>query len=245
VLLIAYYQQHPQFLPLDAKGNPVNSDVFGSYILNVMPVGVRGLVLAGVFATAMGSLSAALNALATSATNDWYIPYAARHRSERHHVTAARVFTGVFALLMIAIASVFAYAKVTDPDVRIIPVVLGVAGFIVGPMLGVFLLGMFTKTRGSDRGNMMAITLGLATTIVFGELHVYAANLAAPLLGIEREFVRPAWLPKVAFTWFALIGAVVVVLVGVLFRTPAHVLAAAQRKREEARHDDRPVALRS
>ena len=63
-----------------------------------MPIGIRGLVLAGVFATAMGSLSAALNALATSATNDWYIPYFARPRARRHHVAAARVFTALFAL---------------------------------------------------------------------------------------------------------------------------------------------------
>ena len=69
ILLFVYYQQDPTFKPA------ATADVFGSYILNVMPVGIRGLVLAGVFATAMGSLSAALNALATSATNDWYLPW--------------------------------------------------------------------------------------------------------------------------------------------------------------------------
>src|SRR5256714_8928311 len=170
VLLLAYYASDPRFKPAS------NADVFGSYILNVMPIGIRGLVLAGVFATAMGSLSAALNALATSATNDWYIPYFARGRSETHHVAAARMFTAVFALLMILIASVFAYAKVKNPDVRIIPVVLGIAGFILGPMLGVFLLGMFTKTRGSDHGNVLAVSIGMLTTIVLGKLHIYAAN---------------------------------------------------------------------
>jgi SSS family transporter len=240
ILLFAYYQQHPQFLPVDVKGRPVNSDVFGSYILNVMPVGIRGLVLAGVFATAMGSLSAALNALATSATNDWYIPYFARHRGERHHVAAARWFTAFFALLMILIASVFAYAKVMDPNVRIIPVVLGIASFILGPMLGVFLLGMFTRNRGSDGGNMLAISIGLIATIVLGHLHVELANL---FLG-PGKFVAPKWLPKVSFTWFALIGALVVVVVGVMFRTPEHVIVAAQRQKEEAHHDDRPVSLR-
>ena len=55
---------------------------------------------------------------------------------------------------MIVIAGAFAYAKVTHPDLRIIPVVLGIAGFILGPMLGVFLIGMFTERRGSDAGNM-------------------------------------------------------------------------------------------
>jgi Na+/proline symporter len=239
VLLIAYYELDPRYKPA------ANADVFASYILYVMPAGIRGLVLAGVFATAMGSLSAALNALATSATNDWYIPYFARHKSDRHHVAAARLFTAVFALFMILIAGAFAYAKVTNPDVRIIPVVLGIASFILGPMLGVFLLGMFTRSRGSDRGNLIAITIGLAATIVLGELHIVAANLVTPLLGIETIYVRPAWLPKVSFTWFALIGAVVVFFVGLLFHTPVEVQENAERIAREAGHDDRPMALRS
>jgi SSS family transporter len=238
ILLYVYYKQDPTYKPA------ANADVFGSYILNVMPTGVRGLVLAGVFATAMGSLSAALNALATSATNDWYIPYFARNKPERHHVAAARVFTAVFAVLMILIATAFAYAKVKDPNVRIIPVVLGIAGFILGPMLGVFLLGMLTRSRGSDRGNIIAITVGLVTTIVLGELHVHFANLVAPMFGGTPNFSRPWWLPKVAFTWFALIGSVVVFAVGVCFRTPAPVLEAARRRATEAQTDDRPMALR-
>ena len=77
VLLFAYYQQDATHLPMD-KGKAVTSDVFGAFILQVMPTGMRGFVLAGVFATAMGSLSAALNALATSATNDFYLPFVMR-----------------------------------------------------------------------------------------------------------------------------------------------------------------------
>jgi len=235
ILLWVYYKQ-------DATHKPeANADVFGSYIINVMPMGIRGLVLAGVFATAMGSLSAALNALATSATNDWYIPYFARHRHEAHHVAAARFFTGVFAFFMIVIASAFAYAKVKDPNVRIIPVVLGIAGFILGPMLGVFLLGMLTRRRGSDVGNMIAITVGLLATIIAGDLDITFAQL----VGLGKDYSRPAWFPKVAFTWYALIGAVAVFLVGVLFRTPQRVLDEAENKKRQAKEgEDKPLALR-
>jgi SSS family transporter len=241
ILLWVYYTNDPKFLPLDSKGNPVNSDVFGSFILNVMPIGIRGLVLAGVFATAMGSLSAALNALATSATNDWYIPYVAPKAHESHHVAAARVFTAIFAILMILIASAFAYAKVKDPNVRIIPVVLGIAGFILGPMLGVFLLGMLTRRRGSDFGNMIAITIGLVTTIVLGELDVTLAQL----LGIGNAYARPTWVPKVAFTWFATIGALVVLVVGAFFTTPQRVLDEASRRMQQAKEGgDKPMSLR-
>jgi SSS family solute:Na+ symporter len=238
ILLYVYYLKDPTFKPA------ANSDVFGSYILNVMPVGIRGLVLAGVFATAMGSLSAALNALATSATNDWYLPRVPG-RSEGHYVLAARVFTAVFALLMIGIAGAFAYAKVTHPDIRIIPVVLGIAGFILGPMLGVFLLGMLTKNRGSDRGNLIAVSLGLVATVVLGDLHITLINGIAPLLGYKGTLARPDWLPQVSFTWFAMIGAVVVFSVGLFFKTPPEVLALARRQAEEAdRGEDRPLVLR-
>jgi SSS family solute:Na+ symporter len=184
ILLFAYYQKDPTYKPA------ATADVFGSYILNVMPVGIRGLVLAGIFATAMGSFSAALNALATSATNDWYIRWV-RGKPEAHYVRAARWFTVLFAGLMIVIAGGFAHAKVTNPDLRIIPVVLGIAGFILGPMLGVFLIGMLTTLRGSDAGNMLAISAGLVATVIVGKLHLVILNSVAPLLGIQGTFEQP------------------------------------------------------
>jgi SSS family transporter len=226
VLLYVYFMQDPTFKPEDT------SDIFGSYILNVMPTGVRGLLLAGVFATTMGSLSAALNALATSATNDWYIPYFAAKQSEKSHVTAARVFTGVFAALMILIAVTFAYAKIERPELRIIPVVLGVAGFILGPMLGVFLLGMLTKGRGSDRGNMIAITWGLMITIFSGGLHVAILELFPFSRDLQIVHAMREWQNNhvsVSFMWFGVVGAVSVFLVGLLFKTPASAIAHAER----------------
>jgi SSS family transporter len=195
ILLFAYYQKDPTYKPA------ATADVFGSYILNVMPVGIRGLVLAGIFATAMGSFSAALNALATSATNDWYIRWV-RGKGETHYVQAARWFTVLFAGLMIVIAGGFAHAKVTNPDLRIIPVVLGIAGFILGPMLGVFLVGMLTTRRGSDAGNMLAISAGLFATVIVGKLHLVILNSAASLLGIDGTFEQPPWIPDVSFTWW-------------------------------------------
>jgi SSS family solute:Na+ symporter len=238
ILLFVYYQQDPTYRPA------ATADVFGSYILNVMPVGIRGLVLAGIFATAMGSFSAALNALATGATNDWYLRWV-RGRPEAHYVTAARWFTVLFAALMVVIAGAFAYAKVTHPDLRIIPVVLGIAGFILGPMLGVFLIGMFTERRGSDLGNLIAISAGLVATVVVGKLDVMIVNGVAPLLGFDATFQHPAAIPEVSFTWWAMIGAFVVFGVGVLFRTPQPVLASAARHAHGAQTgDDVPVALR-
>ncbi len=217
ILLFVYYQQDPRFMPKS------NADIFSSYILNVLPVGLRGLVLAGVFATAMGSLSAALNALATSATNDWYVPYLVRSGKYSDHtaMVAARWFTAIFSLLMFIVAGIFAYMKVADPSIRIIPVVLGIASYIVGPMLGVFLIGMLTKDRGSDTGNAIAVCAGLCTTGVLGYFQL------------------------VSFTWFALIGSLVVVAIGIWFRTPASAIALAKRARESGIDEgDVPMFLR-
>jgi solute:Na+ symporter, SSS family len=238
VLLFVYYQQDPTYKPV------ATADVFGSYILNVMPVGIRGLVLAGIFATAMGSFSAALNALATGATNDWYLRWVPG-KPEAHYVRAARWFTVLFAGLMVVIAGGFAHAKVTSPDLRIIPVVLGIAGFILGPMLGVFLVGMLTRRRGSDAGNVLAISAGLLATVIVGKLYLVILNGTTAMLGNAPTFEQPAWIPDVSFTWWGLIGAIVVFGVGVLFRTPERVLVAAARHARRAETAaDMPLALR-
>src|SRR6266568_4958849 len=70
LLLWVYYQAHP-----DPTLPKTPNETFCHFILYEMPVGIRGLLIAGIFATAMGSLSTALNALATSFTRDWYEPY--------------------------------------------------------------------------------------------------------------------------------------------------------------------------
>jgi len=242
ILLFVYFQKFPTFKPV------ASNDMFGAYILHAMPVGVRGLVLAGVFATAMGSLSAALNALATSATNDWYIKYV-RNKPEHHYVAAARFFTVLFAVLMVLIATITASATLADPKVRIIPVVLGIAGFILGPMLGVFLIGMLTKSRGSDKGNIIAVTCGLFATVVLGDLHITVINAIAPKLSswlpVSNAYQRLEWMPKISFTWFAMIGALVVFAVGVFFKTPQRILDEAERHAELADAGEHtPVALR-
>ena len=157
VLLLALYSL-PQYAGF-APNKP--NDVFGVYILKIMPPVIRGLILAGLFATAMGSLSAALNALATSATNDWYLPYFGRKHGEHRLIDAARVFTVLFAVLMVVIATLVAYDNVKNPEHSLIPIALGVPALFIGPMGGVFLLGMVTKRRGSDRGNVVAIIAGL------------------------------------------------------------------------------------
>src|SRR5207249_3296324 len=146
------------------------------------------------------------------------------------YVNVARFFTAIFAVLLIVVAVLFAYIKVTNPSVRIIPVVLGIGGIILGPMLGVFLIGMYTRGRGSEIGNILAVTAGMAANI---------------FLVVRNSLGVPVWMPKIEFTWYAMVGAVVVFAVGVLFKTPEAAIEEANRKASQVEGgEDRPMELR-
>src|SRR5437763_3157970 len=87
LLLWVYYQVNPD------SNLPKSPEVFCHFILYQMPVGLRGLLLAGIFATAMGSLSTAINALATSFTRDWYETYVNRNATSEQSLRAVRLAT--------------------------------------------------------------------------------------------------------------------------------------------------------
>ena len=202
VLLWVHYQAAPD------PGLPrATNEIFCYYVLREMPAGMRGLLLAGIFATAMGSLSTALNALATSFTRDWYVPYVRPDATERQTLRAVRGATVGFSVLMVVVASVTSYLVLIRPDLRIIPIVLGIFGYTYGSLLGVFFAGMLTKRRGSDRGNVLAMVVGFVCVLFFS--------------GLPRGLgVNWAWLPVVEFPWRILFGTVPTFLVAICFRTP-------------------------
>src|SRR6185503_9227584 len=123
VLLYAFYQVRP-----DPNLPEKESYVFAYYILHELPSGIKGLLVAGIFATAMGSLSTALNALATSYTKDWYVPYVNPKADERSLIRATRWSTVVFSLILIVIGALTAWAVIILKS-RIIPIVLGIFGY--------------------------------------------------------------------------------------------------------------------
>ncbi|MCX6975682.1 MAG: sodium:proline symporter, partial [Verrucomicrobia bacterium] len=115
ILLWVHYQINP-----DPSLPTAHNEIFAHYIVHEMPVGIRGLIIAGVFATMMGSTSAALNALATSFIRDFYQPYINKTSTDTQSVRAARIATAVFGGLMIVVATASAYA-VLSTNITIIP----------------------------------------------------------------------------------------------------------------------------
>jgi Na+/proline symporter len=221
ILLWVYYAKAAGGIPQVGGVNIPDNEIFAHYIVYEMPVGLRGLIIAGVFATMMGSTSAALNALATSFTKDFYLPYINRGASDHQAVTAARVATAVFGLLMIGVATVAAYSVLKNPHLTIIPIAIGILGYTYGALLGVFLLGMLTRNRGRDGTNVIAMLLGMTAVLFLCKVD---------LPGIFNfGLLMPEWWPKISWPWFVLVGCTVTCLTGVLFRTPeAQVQRAAE-----------------
>jgi Na+/proline symporter len=189
-----------------------------------MPVGIRGLIVAGVFATMMGSTSAALNALATSFIRDFYQPYLRKSSTDAQAIRAARIATVVFGGLMILVATAAAYA-VLETNITIIPLALGVLGYGYGSLLGVFLLGVLTKSRGHDVANVGAMLLGILAVLVLGKVKIPAIDLLAlgsfQILPAEWNFglFMPTWWPAIAWPYYVFIGSMTTLLGGSLFRT--------------------------
>lgn len=207
ILMNCYYHQCP-----DPNLPQKNSEVFAYFILTRMPVGLRGLLVAGIFATAMGSLSAALNALATSFTRDFY---SRRNPSatEKETVVAAKRFTFVFAALMTIVAGITAFFVINNPESRIIPIVLGIFGYTYGSLLGIFLLGFLTKNRGSDLGNCIAMFSGFVVVALLTGM----PNQILEMLGVKPIESLQA-IPIISFPWRIMCGTVTTMLVASMFK---------------------------
>ncbi len=209
VLLWVFYQTHN-----DPALPKTPNEIFCHYILYEMPVGIRGLLLAGIFATAMGSLSTAINALATSFTRDWYEPYVNREATPEQSLRAVRWATVAFSALMIVVASTTAYVVIVYPNVRIIPIVLGIYGYTYGSVLGIFLAGMLTKSRGNNFGNVLAMIIGFIVVAILSGL----PNNIAALFG-TKLYQQPEWLPVMEFPWWICFGTIVTFFIAILFRS--------------------------
>ncbi|MEZ0258460.1 MAG: sodium:proline symporter [Chthoniobacter sp.] len=208
VLLWVYYH-----LPANAARRP-EGDYFVNFILRELPPGIRGIMAAGLFATAMGSLSTALNALATSFTRDFYVGLFRRHAGEYEQMVAARWSTAIFAVLLAGVGVGTAWVKLTHPEIRIIPIVLGSFGYTYGSLLGIFLVGMTTRTRGNCNGNLLAMLAGFIVVAVLSNL----PNDVARMFGAQL-YSPPSWLPIIEFPWRIAFGTVVTFAVAMCFRT--------------------------
>ena len=159
VMLFVFYSRY-RTLPADISADRV----FSHFIVNELPTGVIGLVIAAMLAAAMSS---SLNALASTSITDFYQPLFAPHRTQAHYMRVSHVITAVWGAVQIA-AALYVIGK----DRRIVDTVLSIASFTNGPILGLFFLGTLTR-RVKQRGALAGVITGIAVMVfVWARLNV-------------------------------------------------------------------------
>lgn len=135
--------------------NDVNY-VFPMFIIQNMPMGVVGLIIAAIFAAAMSSVSAELNSLATATTIDFYRRHFNPDGTDKQYVFFGRIATGLWGIFACIVA---VYSTNLG---SLIEVVNTFGSFFYGSLLGVFVLAFVVK-RARARGAFFGILFGITS----------------------------------------------------------------------------------
>jgi len=181
-----------------ASGDPSYNDanyVFPTFITTEMPIGLVGLMIAAIFVAAMSSSGGELNSLATATIIDFYRRYLVTAASDEHYVRVSKLATVFWGLFACVVAMRAAGQG------SLIEVVNRYGSFIYGSLLGVFILAILTR-RATALGAFIGLLAGIAAVLTVAIV-----------------------LPWIEFLWHNVIGAVVVVVVGmaVSYTQPAPV----------------------
>ena len=150
--LFAYYKTHPERL------NPLLSidATFPLFIAAELPMGVTGLIIAGIFAAAMATLSSIMNSVATLASVDFYEKLV-KKPDPKKSVLFAEAMTVVAGLLGIGCALLLSRYDIHS----LFDVSIELAGLLGGGFAGAYTLGMFTR-----RANSPGVAIGVGSSIV-------------------------------------------------------------------------------
>ena len=132
-------------------------EIFARFIVGELPAGISGLLIAGVFAAAMSSLSSSINSLASATAYDFWAPLAGWRKGDPRLLRAGKLASLGWSVLLVAGATAFIPLSRQTSAVE---VALGVAAVVYGGLLGAFALGVLTSRPGPK-----AATAGIAAGI--------------------------------------------------------------------------------
>jgi solute:Na+ symporter, SSS family len=174
-------------------------EIFAKFIVDHMPVGMAGLIIASLFAAAMSSLSSSLNALASSTTYDLLKPMYGQKWDQAKELWVSRITTIGWGVILTGSAFLFTWLQLSEGDQpAVVELGLGIASYTYGGLLGIFLLGrMFTKPDKNDA--MIGFFTGLISLLFMVE-------------GALQQFLPGEGL-TIAWPLYTLVGAVIVIAV--------------------------------
>ncbi len=178
VVLYAFYHAYP-FKDGD--------QIFPKFIVEQLPSGVSGIIVAGLLASAMGSLSGSINSLASSTLIDLYKPYFGKHTdSDAKDLKLSKLFSIMWTIILVGTAFIFIRSNQS-----VIVVALSIASVTYGGLLGTFLLGVLFK-KPQQKDAIIGFSAGLAILV-----YVF--------------FFTP-----IAWTWYTMIGSLTTIIVGLV-----------------------------
>ncbi|MFQ5652534.1 MAG: sodium:solute symporter [bacterium] len=167
VLLYAYYQG----ASLQQLGLATADGIFPKFIVEELPTGISGLIVAALFAAAMSTLSSSLSSLSSTVVLDLYVPLRGRGKSERQLLHISRLVTLVWGGVLVVAALAFIGWKGT-----VVEVALGIASYTYGGLLGGFLLGLF-----NSKVDQWDAIVGFVSALVVMTVVIQVAQIAWPL----------------------------------------------------------------
>jgi SSS family solute:Na+ symporter len=193
-----------------ALGLSRTDEIFPMFIVRQLPSPLAGLVLAGILAAAMSTLSSSLNALASSSLNDLMGARLAR-MDQAAGLRLSRLLTLAWALVFVFFATLF-----EDQQNPVVELGLSIASFTYGSLLGAFVLGiMVPRVRESDAMIGFLVAVAAMVAIIFG---LWSTPDGAWLFHFRPTAVEIAerQLTALAWPWYTAVGASITVLVGSL-----------------------------
>jgi solute:Na+ symporter, SSS family len=165
--------------------------VFFHFILNYLPKGLIGLLLAVIISAAMSSTASGLNALASTTTIDIYKRNLQIEKSEKHYLNASKLFTlfwGIVAILFACIGTLFE---------NLIQLVNIIGSIFYGTVLGIFLVGIYSKRIQSD---------AIFYSAVFSQITIFIIYYFA-------IYIYPSGEEKLGYLWLNFIGALLTIVI--------------------------------
>src|SRR6202048_3822749 len=189
--LFVFYGLHPQVFSSADR-------IFPTFIVQQMPLGIAGLLIAAILAAAMSNLSAALNSLSSTTVVDFYM-HMRPQAADRERMLISRGSTVLWAVVLFAIA---VYSVHAGGKGHVVETGLSIASVAYGCLLGVSLLGPLTRYATQWR-SIIGMLCGFT-------LNVYLWQGSFPIR------LGPISIPHTAFTWYVIIGAIVTFILGSL-----------------------------
>ncbi|MDE0838685.1 MAG: sodium/solute symporter [Kiritimatiellae bacterium] len=178
--LYVFFKTNPSLLEPTLK----NDAVYPLYIMQQLPVGISGLIIAGVFSASMSSLDSAINAVSMSITNDFY-KRLKPDASERSALKLARLLTVILGVVGTAGAAVLVYHG--DAVKSIWDVYISIMGLFLGGLAGLFAVGMLTR-RASGVGAIVGVVSSAGAVFAAQKLTELHFFLYGPI-GIVTCFI--------------------------------------------------------